>query len=228
MKNQYLIIKIGLTVLALILIRTTTFGCDCIPASEVFTENIKKSPLVIHARVIQQLEKKDGYFGDLDFTGITQLKVLHSFKGKLWTDTLIHINLTSLDCGSSIQDLAVNQEVFLKAYLTSNFEGLSSTNNNTDLMISSKIDSLILKLGGKYQNIESGYCDVTTLPVIDGEGYGRIFPSKHWKEYRRLEKNNLAEAKRYLEKYVNHGNSFQKLSVRKIYGIINKEIKGYR
>ena len=48
--------------------------------SQFFTENINKSPLVIHAKVIQQLNKQDGQFGDIDFTGITQLKVLHSFK----------------------------------------------------------------------------------------------------------------------------------------------------
>ena len=36
------------------------------------------------------------------------------------------------------------------------------------------------------------------------------------------------EAKKYLEKYVNYENSFQIISVRKIYGIIRREIKGNR
>ena len=212
------------------LIQTQVKACDCIATSEKFIDNLKNRQLVIHAKVIEHLEKTDGYFDIHNFEGITKISVLHSFKGKLWTDTLIHVNTWPGMCGSSIQDLEINQEVFLKAYLTYDIGKTSNVYYLDDTKTTTKSDSLILVAGEKYQNIRTADCDVSILPVIEGKAKGTITQniSKQWKKYRKLEKCNPEKAEKYFSENIRNMDTFQLLSVRKMYAIIRKQIKAYR
>jgi len=206
--------------------QTSVQACDCIPTSEKFIDKLENRQLVIHARVIGHTEKPDGHFNIHNFEGITKLSVLHSFKGKLWTDTLVHINTSNAMCGSSIQGLEVNQEVFLKAYLTYDFWKDKSVNYSDDTKRTTKSDSIILNYGKRYQNIQTLDCDASIIPVIAGKAKGRITRnvSRQLKRYRKLEKCNPEKAEEYFSENIRGKDTSQQISVRKMYAIIRKQI----
>jgi hypothetical protein len=231
MKNRYTKIKIITVVLALLFIRLTVNGCSvCFSNSEVFIDNLEKSPLVIHAKVIQQLKKQNSIFNGVYFDGITQLKVLHSFKGKLWTDTLIHINLPSLECGNSLEGLEINQEVILKAYLSNDLSWAAKTENRKYSDINSKTDSLIMNLAEGYQNIETGYCDINILTINKGraEGLIRYKSNRKWNKYKKIKSLDEQKALEFFEKQINFESFIKTLSRKKMFATIRKRIKGER
>jgi hypothetical protein len=210
------------------LIQTSLKSCDCIPTSEKFTDNLAKRQLVIHAKVVQQVPYTNQQYKGHGFYGITKLAIIHSFKGKLWTDTLIHINTSPSLCGSSIQQLEQNQEVFLKAFLVDEFNIYEEYYNNNGE--DSKTDTLISTLCKKHQNINTDACDVSILPVNKGKASGRITYSisKQWKKYNRLEKSNPERAEKYFAKHIRNKDTDQKISVSRMYSIIDKQVKANR
>jgi len=209
MKKMNLNKRILVYILLVVFLRSTTIGCDCISTTEVFIDEVNKTPLVIHAKIIKQLKRGKDTFGVYDFQGITQIKVLHSFKGKLWTDTLVHINTDPTNCGISIQNLKENQEVFLKAYLSNDYNLEAYYFDNT--ASPPKSDILIYKLGKQFQKIEAFQCEPSIVPVINGMAIGRLNhnPSKQWRKYKRLQKSNPEKAKQYLNKHINSNNTYQ-------------------
>lgn len=210
------------------LVQTSLKSCDCIPTSEKFIDNLPERQLVIHAKVVQQVPYTNKQYRGYGFYGITKLSVIHSFKGKLWTDTLIHINTPPSLCGSSIQHLEENQEVFLKAFLIEEFNIYEEYYNagGEDL----KTDTLISKICKGHQNIKTANCDVSIIPVSNGKATGRITQriSKQWRKYNRLEECNPERAEKYFDKHIRNKDTFQKISMRKMYSIIEKRVKANR
>ena len=72
--------------------------------------------------------------------------------------------------------------------------------------------------------------DVSILPVSNGKATGRITQhiSKQWKKYNRLEECNPERAEKYFDKHIRNKDTSQKISIRKMYSIIEKRVNANR
>lgn len=188
-----------------------------------------KRQLIIHVKIIDQHEYNNSNLETYGFKGLTVLEVINSFKGKLWTDTLIHQNYYNAGAGTSLQHYNVNQELFLKAYLVSTINTLKDfpTMREMDLTQS---DNQINKVATLYPNIDTGTCDEAIIPVIDGNAKGSITQkvSEQWCRYKLLSKISEAWAERYYLKYILNKDTDQKISIKRMYGIIRTRLKTKR
>ena len=181
--------------------------------------------------MIDQIEVPYDSFPDKNwnknFIGITKLRVLHSFKGKLWTDTLVHINKSSVSCGSSIHHLAIGQEVFLKAGLVNDIR-MIKLYLNKDYFGDSV--SKIIEQCEKNPNIVTMTCDVAIIPVNNGVASGSITRSvsKEWIKFNKLVNRNSKKANEYRREKILNKNHDEKLSIKKMYDVIDKQMKTYR
>ena len=224
-------VKIVVYILSLLAIPTNSRSCDCIPQSSNFIDNLQKRQLVIHAKILDHIENnsKSHYFTNL--TGITKLEVIHSFKGNIWSDTLIHINGDPNFCGTTIQNLAIGQEVFLKVNLSDEVLFFASTFDDTsNLKYLGSSERLILKTCKQYPNISMLLCDYGEIPIIQGEAQGNITRrySKYYKRYFRRRKISKSWANKYYRKYIIPNIHYQRIKISKLYSIIEQKIRTYR
>ena len=183
-----------------------------------------KRQLIIHVKVLAHYDSESKMHLNEGFEGVTKLAVMHSFKGRLWTDTLLHINMSPSLCGSTIRYLKVYQEAFLKA-------GLRQTYNTKrewyfdDHIVNAK-DSVINNLCMQYQNISTGNCDVSIIPVVDGQAKGRITKntSRQWKTYKFLIRLNETWAEKYYARIANE-DTRESISMRQMYNLIRYNLK---
>ena len=220
--------KCFLIILLISVFNGPIISCDCIPTSDKFVDNLDKTLMVIHARVIEHLESDKEVNRWTGFKGITKLLVIHSFKGKMWRDTLIHINTSPSFCGSSIQHLKKNQEVFLKVYLTDEFKLYKEFYLSEEKIF--KVGIKISSTCEKYPNITSMNCDAAIIPVIDKKATGRITKkySKEWKKYKRLSEKNSEKAEAYFDKHIRNKDLSEKFNIPKMYSLIEHKLSIYR
>lgn len=204
-----------------------TLGCTCIPTSLKFIDNLKVRQLVLHARILGHVITGNGSPTIAHYRGVTKVEVVHSFKGGLWVDTLLHVNTSPGMCGSSLQHLRVGQEVFLKAALTQDLNWAKDIYDYTKEAYPSANDSLIYELEEYYPAIVTANCDVSILPVENGIAKGRITKnsSRQMNRYSRLVKRDSNKAYDYYDKKIRGVDRRQKFSTEKMYAIIRRRIR---
>lgn len=202
--------------------QTSGLSCDCVSRTEVFVDELCITPLIIHGKIIKHIDSKNEKYG-ISLLGITLIEVIHSFKGKLKSDTLVHINTNPTICGQSIQYLDENQEIFLKGDFNNIFSYVEEDYYLNDNKPISNNESLLFELGKKYQNIEAIFCEPSVIPIDNGIANGEIDynPIEDWRIYKQLLKENPEKAHKYRLEYIKAQNS----PVEEVYAAIRRILK---
>jgi|GEM_PF-3711626 len=158
-------IKKTTLVIVSILFNLSLFSCDCIKTTNKFIDNLNYD-IIVHVRVIEHIPYKVEYNNEIiNFEGLTKLVVLKSFKNNLKNDTIFHLNYNPAYCGTSISDLKIGQEAFIKGnhsgrLTVSDFRNIDPTKNKP-----TKTDLKFEALMQKNISIISALCDYGVVLV---------------------------------------------------------------